>query len=99
MFSATDADGDPIVRYRVRDQKSNVNSGSFWLNNVKQKQGQWFEFTSDELGKLRYWGGRNTQSERFFVQAYDGEKWSRISSDLVQTRTAEKDDERERQMR
>lgn len=85
MFSATDADGDPIVRYRVRDQKSNVNSGSFWLNNVKQKQGKWFEFTSDELGKLRYWGGRNTQSERFFVQAYDGEKWSRISSDLVQT--------------
>lgn len=85
MFEASDFDGDPITRYRVRDQKSNVNSGSFWLNNVKQRQGRWFEFTADELSKLRYWGGKNPQSEKFFVQAYDGDKWSKVASNTVTT--------------
>ena len=46
MFLASDPDGDEVVRYRVRDQKRNGNSGAFWLNNVKQKQGDWFEFTA-----------------------------------------------------
>ncbi|MEE2642142.1 MAG: M10 family metallopeptidase [Planctomycetota bacterium] len=85
MFVASDFDGDPITRYRVKDQKSNVNSGSFWLNNVKQRQGRWFELSGEELNKLRYYGGRNPQTEKFFVQAYDGERWSQVESNDVTT--------------
>ncbi|MEC9094187.1 MAG: hypothetical protein VX438_15870, partial [Planctomycetota bacterium] len=85
MFEASDFDGDSIVKYRVRDQKSNSNSGAFWVNNVKQRQGQWFEFSGEELPKVRYYGGKNPQSETFFVQAYDGDKWSTIESNTVQT--------------
>lgn len=86
MFEASDPDGDEITKYRVRDQKSNGNSGAFWLNNVKQRQGKWFEFSATELRKLRYYGGNNGQTEKFFVQAYDGEKWSRIASNTVTTK-------------
>jgi hypothetical protein len=85
MFLASDPDGDEVVRYRVRDQKRNGNSGAFWLNNVKQKQGDWFEFTAAELSTLRYIGGRNAQTEKFIVRASDGEKWSRGVSGLVET--------------
>ena len=85
MFEATDYDGDEITRYRIRDQKSNANSGAFWLNNVKQRQGQWFEFSADELSKVRYYGGRNGQAERFFVQAFDG-KWSKSGFEFVRTK-------------
>lgn len=85
MFSATDFDGDPILRYRVRDQKSNRHSGSFYVDNVEQQQGQWFEFSADELDSVRYFGGNNRQTERFFVRAYDGRFWSAIESDTVTT--------------
>lgn len=85
MFSASDPEGDEIVRYRVRDQKFNANSGAFWLNGVKQKQGTWFEFTASELSSLRYIGGKNGQTEKFFVRASDGDKWSRGVFGLVET--------------
>lgn len=85
MFSASDPEGDEVVRYRVRDQKRNGNSGAFWLNNVKQKQGTWFEFTASELSSLRYVGGKNGQTEKFFVRASDGDKWSRGVFGMVET--------------
>lgn len=79
MFSASDFDGDDIVKYRVRDQRNNKNSGAFFLNNVKQHQSKWFEFSASELSKLRYHAGNNGQTEKFFVKAYDGEKWSKTA--------------------
>ncbi|MDG2467750.1 MAG: M10 family metallopeptidase [Pirellulaceae bacterium] len=85
MFSASDSDGDDVEMFQVRDQKTNSNSGYFILNNVRQDQGAWFEFSADELENLRYQSGKNGQTERFFVRASDGDKWSSASFSIAET--------------
>ncbi|MBL8890787.1 MAG: M10 family metallopeptidase C-terminal domain-containing protein [Planctomycetaceae bacterium] len=84
LLTYFDADNDPVVRYRVMDNRTDALGGYFTLNGVAQSQGQWFEFTSRDA--VRYVAAPGQYEEGFRARAYDGTNWSAVANNSIFTR-------------
>jgi hypothetical protein len=70
-----DADNDPVVRYRIIDNRNDTTGGGyFMLNGVAQTQNQWFFFTSRD--NIEYVAAPGQYEEGFRVRAFDGVHWT-----------------------
>jgi len=76
VFTATDADGDVITRYRFWDSNSSASSGYFTVNGVRQPAVQAIEVTANQLQTLRFVGGSLAGSDSLWIGAFDGKEWS-----------------------
>lgn len=73
LFSATDPDGQSIVKYQIWDDNPDPASGHWVLNGVAQAAQQNIAVTSAQLGQLRFQSG--TGSDILYVRAFDGSDW------------------------
>ena len=88
LFTASDADGDTIVKYFIADQNATIGSGFFELDGVEQAAGQFFEVTAAELSQLRFVGGTDIGTNTIAVQAFDGSSFGNIQQLIVRTSSA-----------
>lgn len=80
LFSVSDPDSDPILKYRFEDFSSDVNSGYFSLNGSALTNGSMTEIDAVDLGSMFYVGGTQIATEEFLVQAWDGLLWSSVNA-------------------
>lgn len=86
LFRTTDADGDTIQSYFIADQNPNFRSGFWELDGVRQRAGQFFSVTAEELSTLRFIAGSpGGISDTIAVQAFDGTVYSDIETMVVRT--------------
>ena len=73
LFSATDGDGDAIVRYQFHDEGTDATSGYFTVagSGVRKPEAQGFIVTAAELANLVWVSGSQNGTERVWVQAGD----------------------------
>ncbi len=83
LFSVSDPDSDPILKYRFQDFSSDVNSGYFSLNGSALTNGSMTEIDAVDLGTMFYVGGAQIANEEFMVQAWDGLLWSSVNATAV----------------
>ena len=83
LFTVTDADGDPILKYRFEDFSADVSSGYFSLNGLSLTNGSMTEIDAVDLGNMVYFGGAMIANEEFRVQAWDGTAWSSLNATAV----------------
>lgn len=84
LFDVSDLDGNPITKYRFRDN-SNVNFGSFFtLQGVRQAANTWIEIDASLLFEVKYHAALIEHSESISVQAYDG-TWSNVDAAVMFT--------------
>ncbi len=84
LFDVSDLDGNPITKYRFRDN-SNVNFGSFFtLQGVRQAANTWIEIDASLLYEVKYHAALIEHSESISVQAYDG-SWSNVDAAVIFT--------------
>ncbi|MDB9495497.1 C2 family cysteine protease [Spirulina subsalsa CS-330] len=69
----SDADGDRIQRYYIRDYNSSSTSGYFTVNGVKQSGG--FYVNADQFSTVRFVGGSQIGTDSVRIYAYDGKTW------------------------
>ena len=81
LFSATDADGDAITRYRFFDDTTG--NGYFLLNGVAQAENANIEITSAQLPSFAYQVSATEAGDVLWVQAYDSVAWSQWKSFTV----------------
>ncbi len=73
LFTASDADGDPVVKYEFWDD---VNGGGhFAKGGIEQAASASIAVTAAELSEVSYVAGSQTGSERVWVRASDGVAW------------------------
>lgn len=85
LFTVSDPENNPIVRYLFLDTGVNDNGGHFSLNGVRQESGRFFAVEAGQLGNLEYIGGRFGQTETVAIVAFDGEFFSEIATVPVTT--------------
>jgi hypothetical protein len=81
LFTARDADGDPITKYAFWDAGSG--GGHLVLNGVAQGVGQEIDVTAAQLSQLSYQSGSG--ADTLWVAAYDGTQWGNWSSSFTVT--------------
>lgn len=80
-----DADNDPVVRYRIIDNRTDTTGGGFFmLNGAAQTQNQWFNFTSRD--RVEYVAAPGQYEEGFRVRAFDGANWTAPINSSIFTR-------------
>jgi hypothetical protein len=82
MIRVTDAEMDPIVEYRVRDNNGAGTSGGFILGGNRFPANQWHSFTAAEARRLVFEGGSDFTTESFSVTVDDGIR-SAVSANQV----------------
>lgn len=85
LFSATDADGDPITKIQIFDASNLLSSGKFEFNGVALSAGVWHTFDISQLGLLRFASASGIQSDSFSIRVFDGTDWSIASNATVFT--------------
>ncbi len=75
-FSASDPDGWPILRYRVREVSTGSTSGYLLLGNTQLTPGAVHTIEAADIAQLRYSAVRDNELERISIQAFDGAQWS-----------------------
>ncbi|MCH2180400.1 MAG: M10 family metallopeptidase C-terminal domain-containing protein [Mariniblastus sp.] len=83
LFTVSDADDDPILKYRFEDFSADVNSGYFSLNGQSLTNGSMTEIDAVDLADMVYFGGTLIANEEFRVQAWDGTAWSGLNATAV----------------
>jgi hypothetical protein len=78
LFTVTDADGDPALRYRVWD--GGVDGGYFSLNGVRQAAQSTVEFATADLVNFDYVAGDAVGAETLWARAFDGIAWGEWQS-------------------
>ncbi|MBA3031742.1 MAG: hypothetical protein FP818_01480, partial [Rhodocyclaceae bacterium] len=73
LFTATDPDGDPVVKYEFWDDTTG--GGHFSLGGIEQAAGSSIAVSADDLADLAYVAGSQTGSERVWARASDGVAW------------------------
>ncbi len=76
LFSVTDPDGDPILKYRFMDFSNETTTGYFEFNGAARTNGSTIEINAGQLANLFYVGAPQITSELIRVQAWDGQDWS-----------------------
>ena len=85
LFSVSDPEGNPAVRFFFVDRRTNDNGGHFLFRGVRQESGRFFSVEADELDQVVYIGGRFGQTENIGIQAFDGEFTSEVVDVAVTT--------------
>ncbi|HMP78260.1 MAG TPA: M10 family metallopeptidase C-terminal domain-containing protein [Pirellulaceae bacterium] len=85
LIEVHDLDGNPITRYRFRDNNGAATSGKFRLNNIIQPANTWIEVTAAQAANLIYISGLIESSESIGVQVFDGKFWSQAAFGTVTT--------------
>ena len=75
LVSATDADGDEIIRWAIVDRTGGL-SGHLTLDGEAVAPGAYFEFSAEQLGDVRFVGGTPWSFDFLEIRAFDGEAWS-----------------------
>jgi hypothetical protein len=81
LFTASDADGDPIAKYAFWDAGSG--GGHLMLNGVAQGANQEIDVSAAQLSQLSFQSGSG--ADTLWVRAYDGALWSAWSSSFTVT--------------
>lgn len=83
LFSVTDADGDPVTQYELRDD---INGGGhFAVNGVQQAAAQSIPVSAADLEDTDYIGGANAGTEQVWARANDGLAWGAWKNWLMST--------------
>lgn len=72
MIRVTDAENDPIVEYRVRDNNNSPTSGGFVLRGERLAPNVWHSFNAADAQRLVFAGGTAVGPESFSVTVDDG---------------------------
>ncbi len=83
LFSATDADGDPITKIQILDSNNALASGRFELNGAALAANVWHEFDTSQLSALRFLASLSILSDSFSIRVFDGTEWSSVSSATI----------------
>lgn len=84
-FDASDPDGYPLVRYKIRDSRATKNGGQIQVGNRKIGQSKWVSVKAEDIDTVFYNASEGKQSEEIQIRAYDGTKWSNIEKIAVNT--------------
>ena len=76
LVTATEPDGDPVVKYQFWDSGSAPSSGYFTLNGVRQGADVAVEVMANQLAQAAFVPGSTPGSEPLWVRASDGTAWS-----------------------
>ncbi len=74
LFSVSDADGDTITRYQLKDTSTDPNSGHFVVNGVAQAPGTVIDITAAQLSQVSFVTG--VAADNIQIRAFDGSTWS-----------------------
>jgi hypothetical protein len=80
MFVYSDLDPNTMKEVGFRDQGAAASSGYFTVNGVRQPAGQWFWVDAEDVGSVEFVSGSVISLEQFEVQAFDGQRLSRIGT-------------------
>jgi hypothetical protein len=72
LFTYSDTNNDPPVKYEFWDGGSASTSGRFTLNGQTQPANQAIAVTQDQLAQFKYVGGSVAGTETVFVRPHDG---------------------------
>lgn len=78
LFTVSDADGDAITKYQLRDMSAGAQSGHFVVNGVDQAAGSVIEITAAQLSQTSFVTG--TATDNLQIRAFDGASWSAADS-------------------
>jgi len=84
LVSVSDADGDAMIQYQVRDTTATTGSGYLYGNGAIQAQGATVACSS--LADTWVCGGANAGADTYQVRAFDGVAWSGWTSFSLHTR-------------
>src|SRR5207237_7691213 len=74
LVSASDPDGDPIVKYQFWNSAADPSGGYFVLNGTAEPVQQSIEVTAAQLASLSFQS--RSGNDRIWVRASDGFQWS-----------------------
>lgn len=85
LFTYSDANNDPVVRFKARDNRDNtgVASGYFVKNGTRQIQKDWFYFT--ESDSVHYVAAPGQYQEGIQLRAFDGTFWTNPVNTSIRT--------------
>jgi hypothetical protein len=78
LFSASDADLDTIVSYRIVDKTTSASSGHWDIAGVDQLAGKTITVAAADLGDLTF--ETRSGADTLTVQAFDGSLWSAVKT-------------------
>ncbi len=87
LFSYFDADGDPMVNLRVRDENSDGNSGFFVRNGVIQSAGVQYVIAAADLHLWEFVSGDFLGFDEISFWANDGFIWGNLATGTVTSDT------------
>jgi serralysin len=85
LVGVTDAEGNPINQYQVRDTTNTASSGYLWADGVAYGQGA--TVTVSNLANTWVRGGANAGADTYEVRAFDGITWGAWAPFTLTTRT------------
>ncbi|MDG1806457.1 MAG: M10 family metallopeptidase C-terminal domain-containing protein [Pirellulaceae bacterium] len=85
LMAFTDADNNTLKRFRFYDTAVHPWSGNVEQNGVALDAGQWYEFSTAELGELTWKSADRSFTEQIRFQFFDGNNWSDVSTSRVRT--------------
>ncbi len=85
LFTASDADGDALTRFQIRDNNNNPNSGYFTFNGVVQPPNTLLTYNYSDLNLLVYHSGTAITKEQIDIRVEAGGEWSNFASFLLFT--------------
>jgi hypothetical protein len=74
LFMVSDADGDAMTRYQLRDLTADPASGHFVVGGVTQAAGAVIEISAGQLAQTSFVSG--TVGDNLQIRAFDGTTWS-----------------------
>jgi hypothetical protein len=84
LTSVTDANGNPILQYQVRDATGTANSGVLWADGVQYGQGA--TATTSSLTNTWVRGGAAAGPDTYEARAFDGIAWGAWTTFTLTTR-------------
>jgi hypothetical protein len=75
LFTATDADLDPVTQFHLIDNNAAAGSGYFTLDGVQQQAGQQFTVNAADIGLLQFHAGSAPTVDDIAASGYDGHEW------------------------
>lgn len=101
LFSASDADGDNVVQYRIKDVSAAADTGFlardyfFTANNVQYysrtttyASGSWITISAQDWGSIYYQSPGAAGTDTIVVEAFDGKEWSAVTASQTIVTTA-----------
>jgi Ca2+-binding RTX toxin-like protein len=76
LVSVSDANGDAMARFQVKDGNAGAASATLALDGVAQPALQTLDLSSAQFASARLQGGSAASNDQLSVRAYDGQLWS-----------------------